>query len=280
MHGILTWLVMRTLPERYSPGAMEAEPVLLDRRLFTTPSVAIAQARLAVGQMVDNIRFNNQHTLPLLFQHNEETIKLVEERENQLDRAEVSITNYLVDLTHLQLNEQEAREATTLLAQVGVFERIGDYIIKITRRSGEVKDKSIIFSDMARRELTMLSDAVTEVIETTSESFYRRDASAARRVEPLEETVDDIVAALHSRHITRLKSGSCSIDGGVIFLEVITDYERISDHCSSVAAHIITEMHPELDAHTLLRQLHMGSEPYYNMLLIQYKDKYALPAAE
>ena len=218
--------------------------------------------------------------LPLMLHYDEEVAALNMARENRLDAREVSITDYLVGLARLELNEDDAREATTLLLLVSVVERIGDYVTKIVVSAKGMNSKKIAFSDMAVRELGILNSAVCEVLNRTREAFIHCDMQMLRHVEPLEETVDDICETLHARHVERLKQGSCTIDAGVIFLEAIACYGRISDHCSNVAARLISNIGDNhTDPHTLLRRLHEGQEQYYNVLIGEYREKYKLPAA-
>jgi phosphate:Na+ symporter len=275
---LLIRLTEWTAPDKPAVRHPELDPIVLDPHLYTSPAVAIAQAHTAVGKMLEVSRLVCENAPALLFTNDAAGITLAMQRENWVDQMDVSVTNYLVGLTHMELSEQEAREVTNLLQFVSGFERIGDYAINIVERAGEVADKHIVFSDMARQEMQVLHNAVLDVLDQTAEAFTHNDLDKARLVEPLEETVDEICQTLHTRHIERLKSGQCSIEGGIIFLEAITNYERISDHCSSVAARLISEDAAEhTDPHTLLRGLHAGREPAYNRQLKWYKEKYRLP---
>lgn len=270
-----------TVPEKAGyANTPEVEPIALDTRLYAAPALALAQARKSVEQMLDIIRLMCADVLPLMLHYDEEVAALNMARENRLDAREVSITDYLVGLARLELNEDDAREATTLLLLVSVVERIGDYVTKIVVSAKGMNSKKIAFSDMAVRELGILNSAVCEVLNRTREAFIHCDMQMLRHVEPLEETVDDICETLHARHVERLKQGSCTIDAGVIFLEAIACYGRISDHCSNVAARLISNIGDNhTDPHTLLRRLHEGQEQYYNVLIGEYREKYKLPAA-
>lgn len=275
--NLLVKLSELTVPEKAGDAHPELTPVILDARLYTSPSVAIGQARKAVEQMAELGRLNQQDAIPLLLKQEAEAVQLAQQREDVIDRLDVSVTNYLVNMTELQLSEYESREVTTLLNFVTEFERIGDYAINVVERGAEVADKGIQFSQAAQAELGVLNEAVGEVFNITMGAFAHDDMDEAVRVEPLEETIDTICETLRERHIARLKNGQCNIEAGIIFLEVLTNYERISDHCSNVAARLISVEDETIDPHTLRRSQHAGDIPRYNDLAHHYREKYRIP---
>jgi phosphate:Na+ symporter len=260
-----------------SPNYPELSPVILDTRLYTTPSLAITQAKSAVLKMGELALLNTDNAISCLFSLDEKEADIAEQREDMMDKLDVITQNYLVGITRLMLNDEEGREVTTLLSFVIEYERMGDYAINVVERVGEMRDKNIRFSESARGELLVLRDAVRDIIRLTNEVLAKDDITLAERVEPLEENVDEICENLRGRHITRLKNGGCSIEAGIIYLEVLTNYERISDHCSNVAAHLIESRSKYPDRHTYLRHLHEGGESSYNTLYESYKKEYKLP---
>ena len=219
--------------------------------------------------------------MPLLFAHSDEDIQLIYQRESVIDKLEVTISNYLIKIADKELSESESQTVSELINFVVEFERIGDYAINIVDRSGEIYDKEIVFSDSAKAELDCLDAAIKEILEITLSAFASDDARTAERVEPLEETIDLIIDTLRDRHIMRLKDGICAIESGIIFLEILTHLERISDHCSNVAARIIGKDldADHFDAHALRRDMHEGLIPNFNDMLKQYKLKYYSPLA-
>jgi phosphate:Na+ symporter len=278
--NILVRLSEWTVPEKAADTHPELSPVSLDTRLYASPSVAIAQARMALEKMADLAGLVRGSAIPQLIraQYSADTVQLAQQRESALDRWEVSVDNYLVDIMRLELTDAESREAAALLAFVTEFERIGDYAINVVERAGEVFDKGVDFSASARQELALLDDAVGEVFALAAQAFRQNDLPAAAMVEPLEETIDTICEALRARHIDRLKAGQCSIEAGIIFLEVLTNFERVSDHCSNIAARILSNTEGQPDPHALRRDLHLGTQARYNEWMAHYRDKYALPA--
>lgn len=273
----LIWLAEKTVPDKPEDEVYpELTETVLDRRLFNSPALAIARAYSAVEQMATVSNINQRNALDLLLKHNEEKLVVANQRENLVDKLDVGVSNYLVEMTNLGLSDAEGREVTMLLNFVTEFERIGDYAMNIIERSGEVHDKEVNFSGNARKELETLSDAVSEVFEYTIDAFVHKNMDAAIKVEPLEEVVDILCTTLRDNHIQRLKKGECSIDAGIIFLEVLTDYERISDHCSNVAARllVLAENEEVFDPHSLRRTQHAGGDAEYDRLNLEYQQKY------
>ncbi len=273
---VLVKLAEWTVPEKKGEVHPELTATILDERLYNSPSVAIAQARKAVEQMAELGLLNQREAIPLLSQYNAEIVQLAQQREDVVDKLEVSVSNYLINMNDLDLTEEESRAVTTLLNFVTEFERISDYAINVVERAGEMRDKEIVFSDRAKYELGVLSDAVEEIFEVIIRSFAHDDLLEAAKVEPLEETIDLICETLREKHIARLKEGSCNIEAGIIFLEVLAAYERISDHCSNVAARMISlsQDADSFDPHALRRGLHEGTATRYNELAGKYKEEY------
>ena len=275
---VLAKLATLTIPDAGSEKQNLGMPIL-DERLFNSPAMAIQQARSAVVTMANNARANYGESVGLLFSHDQEKIAEVNAREQIIDRLEYYISNYLVKASDHELSEADSHNASDLFSFITEFERIGDYSINVVERSGEIFDKEIRFSDSAKNELLVLDSAIREIVDLAVDAFSQNDIKLAARVEPLEETIDTMCEMLHSRHIERLKAGTCAIENGVVFLEILTNLERIADHCSNIAARLIgsESNDTEFDAHELRRRLHDGHVPDYNITLAQYEKKY-LPA--
>ncbi|MDR3207801.1 MAG: Na/Pi cotransporter family protein [Oscillospiraceae bacterium] len=272
-------LCNRLIPERREETHPELAEVVLDTRLYASPAMAIAQAHAAVVQMAGLARLIQRSAIAIMLgEVPAEAVKLATKREELTDRLEVSVTNYLVGIARLDLSEQESRRTADLLAFVSEFERIGDRSVNVMERNGEVRDKDLVFSETARQSFDLLDRALGEVCDLAIEAFSNGDLMSAVKVEPLEQTIDRICDAARTRHIARLKEGLCSIEAGVVFLEVLNNYERISDHCSNVAARLISNSEAVPDPHTLLRRLHEGQEEPYAKLAEYYGEKYTLPS--
>ena len=160
----------------------------------------------------------------------EDTVSAIKVRENLIDRMEVAISNYLIKMTDQELGDDESHAVTELLNFVTEFERIGDYAVNIMEKAEELNEKEASFSESAQKELILLEKAVERILTVTGEAFEGDDTQKAMQVEPLEEVIDVMVERLRDQHIRRLKDGVCSIDTGVVFLDVLNNVERISDH--------------------------------------------------
>ena len=277
---LLARLAEMTIPDRADEPKALTVPVL-DERLFNSPAVAIQQAKSAVETMARNAASNYGAAVPLLFKYDAETVATVAQREEIVDKLEATISNYLIKLTDKELSESESQTINELINFVVEFERIGDYAVNIVDRSGEIHDKELTFTDSAQAELSVLDRAVREILELAVRAFTDSDARVAMRVEPLEETIDELVETLRERHIRRLKDGLCSLETGIIYLELLTHIERISDHCSNVAARIIGRETDaaRFDSHEFRRRAHEGDMPGFAKLSERYREQYidALP---
>ncbi len=235
--SVLSKLAMLTVPNS-AEEAQEMSMPVLDERLFKSPAVALQQAKSAVVKMSRRAARNVSLSTPLLLKMDEDVVSAINVRENLIDRMEVEISNYLIKMTDQELGDDESHAVTELLF-VTEFERIGDYAVNIQEKAVELYEKEASFSDIAKNELKLLDSALEQILTRTNDAFENDDIALARQVEPLEEVIDILVEKLRDGHIKRLKDGICSIDTGVVFLDVLNNVERISDHCSNVAARLV-----------------------------------------
>ena len=273
---VLAWLAERTIPSH--PGeAQDLSMPVLDERLFNSPAVALQQAKNAVEKMASRAAANFGKAFRQLEKYDEETTVSINTREELLDKMEVSITSYLIKISDQELSETESRQVSELLKFISEYERIGDYSINILQCARQAKEQELTFSKQARRELELLRAAVCETLELADGAFRQNDAALAARVEPLEEAVDQMCDALRERHLGRLKAGECSIESGIVFLDLLTNAERVSDHCSNVAARIVGMEADDLDAHARKAGLLAGQDAAFNAGLAAAKSKYLAP---
>ena len=194
----------------------------------------------------------------------EDVVSAIDVRENLIDRMEVEISNYLIKLADQELGDAESHEVTELLNFVTECERIGDYAVNIKEKAQELADKEVTFSEMAQQELKLLDKALEKILTLTADAFEADDGRMASQVEPLEQVIDILVEKLRAQHIKRLKDGICSIDTGVVFLDVLNNAERISDHCSNIAARLVgMEAGEDYDSHTLKNMMHHNPTKEY-----------------
>lgn len=252
--------------------------ISLDERFLMSPSLAIGQAQKAVAQMGKFANYNFRECRNLFDKYDTKSVERIKEYEASIDRLEDRLNAYLIRVTDCELTETESRDVTLLLHLLSEFERIGDYTINIMESATEMFNQQARFSEDAIGEFNVISSAVQEIIELSLVATSSSDLASVSLIEPLEETIDQLVDALKSRHVERFKNGQCSIDCGVNFLDMLTALERISDHCSNVAVYIIGRANKKsnLNHHEYLESLHKGNSPEFLAASDVFNKKYAL----
>ena len=273
--GVLSKLALLTVPDS-AEEAQELSMPVLDERLYKSPAVALQQAKNAVIKMSRRAARNVGLAAPLLLKMDEETVSAIKVRENLIDRMEVEITNYLIKLTDQELGDDESHAVTELLNFVTEFERIGDYAVNLTENAEELRSKGIEFSETAQQELQVLGEALREIMDYAYRSFTAVDAQTARRIEPVEEVVDDMVATLRTNHIRRLRDGQCTVYAGLVFLDILINAERIADQCSNLGVYTISQFDPSVmnSHHEYIHRLHQGNDPVFNREYQEKHEKY------
>ena len=274
---VLSRLAVLTVPDSVEEAQELSMPVL-DERLFKSPAVALQQAKNAVVKMSRRAARNVNLAAPLLIKMDEDVVSAINVRENLIDRMEVEVSNYLIKMTDQELGDDESHAVTELLNFVTEYERIGDYAVNIMEKSEELYEKEASFSDHAKEQLKLLTGAMERILDLTNDAFENDDLTLARQVEPLEEVIDIMVEKLRDQHIKRLKEGICSIDTGVVFLDVLNNAERISDHCSNIAARLVGMSEgDDYDSHTLKSLMHHNPTKDYSLHYEQCCKEYLVP---
>ena len=274
---VLSRLAVLTVPDS-AEEAQELSMPVLDERLFKSPAVALQQAKNAVVKMSRRAARNVNLAAPLLIKMDEDVVSAVNVRENLIDRMEVEVSNYLIKMTDQELGDDESHAVTELLNFVTEYERIGDYAVNIMEKSEELYEKEASFSEHAKEQLKLLTGAMERILDLTNDAFENDDLTLARQVEPLEEVIDIMVEKLRDQHIKRLKDGICSIDTGVVFLDVLNNAERISDHCSNIAARLVGMSEgDDYDSHTLKSLMHHNPTKDYSLHYEQCCKEYLVP---
>lgn len=268
------------------PGdAEERELSVLDDRFLSSPSLALERAHDAVVQMSEFARDNYRLAVELIWKFDAKKLERLNETEVALDKLEGLLDNYLVKLTDRALTAEESTRVSELLHTLSDFERIGDYAVNVSESAVVLHDRNITFSPQARAELEKLTAAVGETLDKTVACYQSRQRTLAVQVEPLEEVVDLIAATLKNRHVERLKAGECTIELGTQFLELLINLERMSDHCSNVALHILRQTSSpddkvRIDSHAYMHELHHGGfNQEFDDLFQEYRTKYFQPIA-
>ena len=219
----------------------EAERMLtgLDDRLLKTPAVAVEACRTAAIEMAELTQENIQLALDVLKKYDEKTAETIVEYEDDIDNFEDKINSYLLKISKNSVTGADSRSVSKMMHCVGNFERISDHAVNLLESAREMHDKGICFSDECVNEIAVMTDAISENINKAFEAYCLNDLALARRVEPLEEVVDSLSTELKNRHIRRLQNDECTVELGYIFQDILTNLERVSDHCSNIAGCLI-----------------------------------------
>lgn len=249
---------------------------ILDERFLEVPGVAIEQCLNAASDMALQTKNAFFMAESLFDQYNKENLKEVMRLEDLLDRYEDELGSYLVKLSQKNLSERESHLLSVLLHCIGDLERIGDHAVNLAHSAKEMHDKNLHFSSGAQKELAVFELAVNEIIETAMKAFEQQDVNIAKTVEPLEEVIDQLTADMKDRHIMRLRRGECTIELGFVLADIMTNYERVSDHCSNIAICALQE-NMELDAHGYIVNLKTKDNTDFLNTVKLYQQKYVLP---
>lgn len=251
---------------------------VMDERLLSMPSVAVSECDNYTVKMAENAKQMLLTSFSILCDYDKKTAEWISLQEEILDAYEDDIGTYLVKISALSLSENDSRKTGRMLHAIGNFERLGDHALNLLDSSREIKEKKIIFSDKAYEELTVLTDALVEIITITTQAYTANDVALAGRVEPLEQVIDRLTEKVRKRHIDRLKAGECTIELGFILSDILNNFERISDHCSNIAVSVIEGETDGYDAHNYLSSVKEGNDEF-DAEYAQYKEKYNLKKA-
>ncbi len=236
-------------------GRAKAEQPLLDERFLATPSFALEQCVSVMSKMADLSVMSINSAMELIEKYSDSKADEIVRVEGEVDKYEDSLGTYLVKLSSKDLSVEDSKTATRLLHNIGDLERISDHAVNIQEAAEEMKKKGITFSADAHKELKIMASAVSECLALTYDSLIRKDLVAATHVEPLEQVIDDLKEKIRERHISRLQDGKCTIELGFILSDLLTNYERVSDHCSNIAACMIRAAEQSYDMHQYLSEL-------------------------
>ena len=253
----------------------EDAPVLLDERFLLTPSYAVEKSREVTVQMADLVEKTAMTAFSLLKNYKSEKASKISENEKKTDKYEEMLETYLVKVSALQLSDEDSKNVFILHHAIEDLEKISDYCEDILKIKKNINKKNIIFSEKAKYDLSVMLAAVTKIINLTVEAFKMNDITKAREIEPLEEVIDKLKKELKNRHLKRIEDGSCSVDQGFVFLDVINALERIADHCASLAVSMIELECGEYNVHEYTRELKESDKEFVENL-DSYLEKYSL----
>ena len=269
-----------TIKEKATPEAQPARPeelAALDERFLDSPSFAIQLCKNAVIKMAELSKESIMLAMQVQTVYSEEMVTAVIREEQLVDVYEDAIGTYLVKLAGRDLSKEDSHLLSVLLHSISDFERISDHAINIAEAAEKKHSQGLIFSEQGKKELNALADAIRDILNMSLKAFSESDFVQAANVEPLEEVIDDLVMEMKQRHITRLRNGTCSMEAGLLLEDILTNYERVSDHCSNIAAAMIEIQADELDMHRYTEVKIKGSDPHFQSEYLRLKKLYILP---
>ena len=269
MSGVLEKLAYKLIPDAQMPETASE----LDERLLTTPAIALECAHNLTFDMAKIATQALQDSIACLGAYDMAKAEAVREAEDKTDHLEDVIGSYLVKLSAKQLNENEGAKASMLLKAIGDFERISDHAVNILESAEEMRDKGIAFSEGAKAEMNALCAATNEIVTLSYGAFVENNAEQANLVEPLEQVIDKMKELLRTRHIDRLRVGDCGIEAGFVWSDLITNMERVSDHCSNIAGCVMDTKDQNMNLHESLKLLRSDSKSYREKYA-EYTQKY------
>ena len=265
------------LTVRDKPGEKKQDAPMLDERLLKTPSVAIEQCRNVSIRMAELTMETLRTSLEVVMEYDQKKCNEVIDNENSIDLYEDKIGSYILKISSKDLSETDSKIVSMMLHTIGDLERISDHAVNIIEAAGEMHTKKIKFSDQALRELKVMIKAVSEILDMSINSFINADVNLAKCVEPLEDVIDQLRNELKSRHIERLRSGKCTIELGFILQDLLTNFERVSDHCSNIAVYLIQINDNSMDTHEYMNELKKLDRSEFMDEFNDYSKKYILP---
>lgn len=276
MSSVLVMLAKATIRDEH----VKEEKWPLDERFLDMPAFALEQCKNVINRMAEISRDALLLALGTIEKYDAKAIAKVVVMEDEVDKYEDRLGTYLVKLSARQLMEQDSNEIGMFLHMIGDFERISDHAVNLTEVAQEMYDKKLIFSEAAMEEIRVFSAALTEILNNTVHAFEQESIEEARMVEPLEEVIDAIQADIRARHIARLRGGACTIELGFVLSDLLTNMERVSDHCSNIAATLIQTKNQAFDMHSYLQSVKAtdGNEEFAAHVKA-YSDQFALPKA-
>ena len=271
--GLFEKLAMATIKGTDTKG--DDYTNMLDDRLLDTPTIAIERCYEVADQMARLSSKAIQQSITLLTAYDEKVAQEVHDAEDKVDIYEDVLGSYLMKLSARSMAGEDSQEVTKLLYMIGDFERISDHAVNIVDSADEIKDKGLQFSDKAKVELGVMYEAINEIMQITEDAFISQDEKKAFVVEPLEQVVDDLKEQIRVRHIKRLQKEECTMEHGFVLSDILTNLERVSDHCSNVASCIIEMIeHEDLDIHEYKH--HLKEEGEFDKLYREYSAKYKI----
>ncbi len=272
MSGLLEKLACLTVRDKQGE---EDKPILLDERLFSTPAVAVAHSRSVTEKMAELSCKTMLDAMSMLSGYDEKTAEKIRKGEKKADTYEDALGDYLVKLSTCALSDDDSRELTMQLHIIGDLERLSDHALNVLESAEELREKKMAFSGQAEKEMQNLIAATSEILNLSVGSFVNGNLESAALVEPLEQVIDKLKMTMKSGHIERLRRNECTIEQGFVFNDIITNLERVSDHCSNIAVCLIETANDRFDMHKYLKTVKKDNEDF-NKKYEMFAEKYSV----
>ncbi|MCQ2420118.1 MAG: Na/Pi cotransporter family protein [Clostridia bacterium] len=249
---------------------------MLNEKLYASPSLAFASVQTAISTMAKLASDGVCSALGTFYNFDQKVIDVVNENEEQLDHLTDVVDRYLIAFSPYLNNSADNDRLNYYIQCFPEFERIGDLAVNLTEDAAELHDSKRVFSATAQHELKVIESAIREILEYAIWSFTEMDPATARKIEPVEEVIDDMVATLRANHILRLREGSCETYAGLTFLDMLVNLERIADQCSNVGIYVISQQpeHRGMNHHDYTKSLHHGDDAFFNEMYQQRHNYY------
>ena len=273
--GLMEHMVELLFPDDGS-AAEEQEMDRLEERFLQHPALSIEQSRLVTNSMAERAEGNLLMAVGLRNRWSDKDFRMVGETESVIDRYEDKLGTYLMKITSKSLSQSQSEEVSKYLHTISDFERISDHALNISEAAKEIHDKDLQFSPEACHELDVIESAVREILSIAVGAFVENDPQRAARVEPLEEIIDGLCDEMKSHHVDRLQSGSCTLNQGFVFNDLLTNYERVADHCSNIAVAMIELESDSFDTHEYLNSVRAMKSSSFARYYEEYKQEYHL----
>ena len=265
---------LAVLSVKDKPEDVETEN-LLDERLLSTPAIAIERCNEVAAKMAEISCEALLESIDLIYDYDEKKAQNIRKLEDKADVYEDTLGSYLVKLSAEIHNDVETKAVTKLLHTIGDFERISDHAVNFVESAEEINDKKLVFSDYANVEIATLKAAVTEILGLAKKAFIYNDIDTAKKIEPLEEVIDDLRDSIKLNHIMRVQKNECTIEHGFVLSDILTNFERVADHCSNIASCVIEISHNALDMHRYISAVKNSGEEF-TAATREYAKKYSL----
>lgn len=272
-------LMIKLVPADPHEEAETEDMKRLEERFLAYPTLAVEQTRLTMNKMAELAERSMDTAIALLDNFDPKGFQEVESLESIVDRYEDKIGSYLMRLTGQEMTDTQNKSVSQYLRAITDLERISDHALNIAQRAEEIRDKKIRFSDKGSREMDNLKKAITEILHISIDSFMTGDSETAYRVEPLEQVIDMICRRMREKHTARLQKGKCTIGNGYVFNDLISDFERVSDHCSNIAIVQVELEDNALDVHEMSGALKQAHEHQFDLYYSEFEERY-LPKKE